>query len=77
MSVGDILREAIGVQANSVQVAYDRGLNKGRSDTEQLYRVDYRCSVCGGTITLATSEEKQAVREYMRENGWAHGSCRD
>ena len=76
-SVADVLKEALGTQAPSVKRSHQLGYMKGLAEAEKKYRIDYRCSVCGGTITLASVEEKQAVTEYMRENGWAHGSCRD
>ena len=75
LSVGDILREAMGVQVNSVQVAFDRGNKQGKMAAEKLYRLDYRCAQCGGTITLTSAGEKKAVAGYMREHGWAHKSC--
>lgn len=74
-SVTDILREAIGVQAPSVRNAYERGYKKGQADADRRYRVDYRCSKCGGTLTISSDKEKQAAASYMRENGWAHASC--
>ena len=72
-SIGDILREAVGVQAPSTKNAYARG----RSDAARDYLVQYKCSVCGGTLHINTSEEKKAAAQYMREQGWAHGECRD
>ena len=70
-SLGDILREALGLQQFLANQAYNRGFEKA----ERHYRIDYRCSVCGGTVTLVSENEKQAARGYMREHGWAHASC--
>lgn len=70
-SVGDILREAVGVQAPSTKEAYTRGWNYAT----RAYIVKYKCRVCGGTILINTSEEKKAAAQYMREHGWAHSRC--
>lgn len=70
-SVGDILREAVKVQAPSIKEAYTRGWN----DATQAYRVQYKCSECGGTIFISSPDEIKAVARYMRENGWAHSEC--
>jgi len=70
-SVGDILREAVGVQTPSTKKARTLGW-KGAT---QFWRVQYRCSICGGTISIDSAEEKKAVAQYMREHGWAHSSC--
>ena len=70
-SAGDILREALKVQAPSAKNAFRTGKNNGKS----TYGVSYKCSVCGGTMWILSSEEKKAAARYMRENGWAHGNC--
>lgn len=74
-SLGDILREALGVQEPTTNVTFNRGYRKGHADAEKLYRVDYRCSVCDGPMTINEDTEKQRAAQYMREHGWGHGSC--
>ncbi len=74
-SLGDILREALGVQEPATRAAYSRGHRKGYADAEKLYPVDYRCSVCNGRLTIDDDTSKGAAAKYMRENGWAHSSC--
>ena len=74
-SLGDVLREALKVQVPSVKESYSRGYNKGFKNAEKQYQVNYKCSICGGNLTIATDEEKKAVADYMREHGWAHGEC--
>ena len=73
--VGDVLREAIGAQAATVGDAYQHGFRDGSRRTMAQYRVDYRCSGCGGTLTVTAKAEKQAVAAYMREHGWKHRDC--
>lgn len=70
-SVGDILREAVGVQAKSVKKAHQLGYSKARL----MYRVIYHCKGCGGTMEIASPEEKEAAARYMRENRWGHTRC--
>jgi len=70
-SVGDVVREAIDVQAESAKKPYNLGYAKAK-DT---YGVWFRCSVCGGSILIDTEGEKKAAAQCMEEHEWAHGSC--
>ncbi len=74
-SLGDILREAVKRQKPSTKEAYDLGCKAGYDDAKRKFTVTYRCSVCGGIISLDTVEERRAVSEYMREHGWSHSKC--
>ena len=57
------------------QQAYEEGWEKGAEKAEALYAVTYPCSICGEEIFVITDGEKKAVKAYMREHGWGHGSC--
>lgn len=70
-TVGDILREAVGVQAPSAKNTFELGRKNAKSE----YGVPYKCYVCGGTIWVSTPQEKKDVAQYMREHGWGHGDC--
>ena len=74
-SLGDVLREALGTQVPSAKNAHNRGYKKGLSEAEDRYRVRYRCSVCGGILTITSTEGKAAAARLMREAGWAHSRC--
>ena len=74
-SLGDILREALGVQEPTTRAAYSRGYKIAYAYAEKLYRVDYPCSVCDGRLTIDHDTSKRAAVEYMREHGWSHNSC--
>ena len=54
---------------------YQEGYQKGLQDAKDCYRVIYLCKVCGGLPEVTHDNEKQAVRQYMREHGWGHGDC--
>jgi len=71
-SIGDILREAVGVQSKSVKNAW----NVGHSAAKIKYGVWYKCSVCGGNILIESDNEKKAAGKLMREHGWQHGKCK-
>ncbi len=70
-SVGDILREALELQAPSTKHAFAQGYIKAKKD----WGVTYKCSVCGGTIWINSPQEKKAAAQYMREHKWHHGEC--
>lgn len=70
-TVGDILREAVGVQAPSAKNAFELG----RKNAESEYGVPYKCYVCGGIIWVSTFQEKKDIAQYMREHGWGHADC--
>lgn len=70
-SVGDILREALKVQAPSTKKAY----NVGFTSAKYTYGVPYKCSVCGGTMWIDTPKEKKVAAQCMREHGWRHDEC--
>ena len=70
-SVGDVLREALEVQLKSTKQAFVAGRTSGRS----IYGVEYKCSVCGGTIWITSEAAKKAAAEFMRKSGWHHGEC--
>ena len=71
-SVGDVLRQAVGVQARSVGRAYQSGF----ADDRKEYQIGYACSVCRGLILLRTEDEKRAAATYMAEHGWHHSTCK-
>ena len=74
-SIGDLFREALGVQAASAGNAHQKGYTKGYEDAKGRYLVTYRCSVCGQIIEMTTANEKAAAAQLMREDKWAHGAC--
>lgn len=74
-SLGDILREAVGVQARSARAAYSRGYNTGYAEAEKRYRVDFPCHKCDGLMSIEHPGTKQAAAQYMHEHRWTHAAC--
>jgi hypothetical protein len=74
-SLAEILREAVRKQKPWAKDAYDLGQKAGYDSAKRDFAVSYRCSVCGGLITMRSEDEKKAAAQYMREHGWGHGKC--
>ena len=74
-SLGDILRQAVKQQKPSTTRAYNQGYSQGYNDAKREFAVDYKCSVCGGNMTITSEQEKKTVAKYMREHGWSHSRC--
>ena len=81
-SFTDILKLGLGmteVRLKKLEEArkqgWDEGYKKGFADARLRYRAIYHCSVCGQMIEVTIKEEKEAIREYMQEQGWAHTEC--
>lgn len=55
--------------------AYDEGYGEGYRDAEELYKVTYPCKICRKTIEVMSVKEKEAIKGYMRQRGWAHAAC--
>jgi len=70
-SVVDVLEEATELQTPSIKNAY----TKGYRAAQIKYAVPYNCSVCGKVIKIRTKDEKKAVAQYMKDNGWGHTEC--
>lgn len=82
LSFTDILKVGLGLleaceekEADILKKGHALGYRKGHAEAKSLYQVTYPCKVCGGTLTVTTREEKEAVRQYMREHGWGHSQC--
>ena len=51
---------------------YKKGLQKGITD----YKITYTCSVCRGELVMMPgAADHEAMKQLMREKGWAHGEC--
>lgn len=83
-SFADILKVGVGVL--EVKVAkeevvrkrgYDEGYKKGYGDARSMYAVGYLCNVCGGVLTVSSEEERKAIKSYMKDHAWGHGSCHE
>jgi len=70
-SIGDILREALGKQAPSAQEAFDNGVRVA----EDMHKIVFKCSVCGGNEEVFGEVEKKAVALELKRLGWGHSKC--
>ena len=53
-----------------------RGREEGYEKAKKEYQIWYYCIVCGERIDmLPNGDDHKAMIEYMREDGWAHGTC--
>ena len=81
-SFADILKIGLGVlevktrkEADLIKQGYDSGHKTGYSEAESALKITYPCNVCGRPVTVKSQNAKEAIRQYMRENGWGHTSC--
>ena len=81
-SITDVLKVGVGLLEVKVSKekevraqAYDEGYDEGYRDAEELYKVTYLCKICRKTIEVMSVKEKEAIKGYMREHGWAHAEC--
>ena len=81
-SVTDVLKVGLGPLEVKVSKekevrdrAYDEGYGEGYKDAEELYKVTYVCKICRKTVGVMNVKEKEAIKGYMREHGWAHAEC--
>ena len=72
-SLGDILREAVGKQKETTDVAYQTGYDVAKKE----YAVVFKCSVCGGDLTISGDKAKTSAAQYMKEHKWGHVSCHE
>jgi len=76
LKVGAGLLEVKGRKETEVRAqAYDEGYDEGYRDAEGLYKVTYPCKICRKTIEVMRVKEKEDIKRYMREHGWAHAEC--
>ena len=70
-SLGDILQEAVGLQAQSAQESFDQG----NEIAEENYKIVYKCSVCGGNEEVFGPIEKKVAAKLLTQAGWGHSTC--
>ncbi len=83
-SFADVLKTGLGILEVRVKEeeeirkkVHAEGYREGYTEAERLYKVTYPCSVCGGTITVTSANEKEAINKYMLEHGWGHNLCHE
>jgi hypothetical protein len=83
-SFADLLKIGLGVlevqaekEVDLVKNGYMAGYHRGYADAESAFGVTYSCSTCGNAITVRSREEKEAIRNYMEQEGWGHRECHE
>ncbi len=83
-SFADILKIGLGILEPQVKnereirkKAHTEGYKKGYSEAKHMYKVTYPYSVCRGTLTVSSEDEKKAIKTYMQEHGWGHKDCHE
>ena len=87
-SVADILKIGLGIlepqikdKAEIIKKAYNSGRDdayeEGYCDGALYYRVTYPCSVCGKWLEVTTEAEKEAIKQFMQQEGWGHKKCHE
>ena len=84
MSFAEVLKVGLGLlevrakgEAEIRKQGYDAGYKKGYAEAERLYKVTYPCNVCGKLLTVTSTDEKEAIKQYMKEHSWGHRECHD
>lgn len=53
----------------------DQAYEEGYEEAKNLYMVTYFCEICGKTIEVMSTKQKEAIRRYMLKYGWGHADC--
>lgn len=73
-STADVLK--VGVGLLEVKVSKEKEAKKqGYEEAKNLYIVTYPCEICGKTIVVMSTKQKEAIRRYMLKYGWGHADC--
>ncbi len=85
-SLGQLLRENLGVAERDVQSAYDRGwdqglaigIEEGRKGGKEAWAIYYYCCVCREKIEVRpNSPVHQAIVNALHERKWGHKACHE
>ncbi len=74
LGLGKVER-ATGRREEARKEGYDDGYKKGYAEAERVFKVTYHCSNCMRLMVIRSPSEREAVDQYMRENGWQHDEC--
>ena len=76
--LGMTLPDAFRVLAGELEVKaipVEEARRAGYEEARDLYRITYKCAVCGKPMELTSPKAKQAASEYMQEHRWGHAEC--
>lgn len=70
-----ILAGELEIKARPVEATWQKGYQQGFKTAREKYQVIYSCTKCGTLLTVSTPEEKDAIKQFMKEAGWCHSDC--
>ncbi len=75
-TVGQLVREGVGLERRDWRKAYRSGLDRGREESRERYAVRVPC-VCGHSFTVEGQERIQEVEDILTAQcSWYHRGCR-
>ncbi len=76
--LGMSLADALKVLAGELEVKVtpiDEARQAAYEEAKNLHMVTYPCEICGKTIEVMSTKQKEAIRRYMLKYGWGHADC--
>jgi len=77
-STTEVLKVGVGlleVKNRKEKEVRDQDYEEGYEEAKNLYMVTYFCEICGKTIEVMSTKQKEAIRRYMLKYGWGHADC--
>jgi predicted transcriptional regulator len=87
-SLGELLRQSLGVTERNVQSAHDTGWDEGRAigieqgkkwgyaEAKQEWLIYYYCNICKDKIEIRPNTPvHQAIVDALYERNWGHSRC--
>jgi len=74
--IAGILRNAVSTQGQKYKSTYALGHDNGYVEARKKYQVIFKCSKCGGNVSLEDEYAKKDVAEYLTEKGFKHPGCK-
>lgn len=83
-SFTDILKVGLGLlevrakaEAEIRKQGHAEGYKRGYAEAEGTYKVIYHCNVCRKVVAVTSTNAKEAIKQYMEEQGWGHKECHE
>lgn len=88
LSFADIVKAGLGLfevkasnekeaREQGFEAGFEAGFEEGSKEAETRYEVTYLCKVCRKPMAVTSTQEKEAIKQYMEEHAWGHKKCHD